>query len=205
MAGLLAGALSMGAGEYVSVRSQRELLEASSLNPQAGTVIPQLDIDANELALVYRARGMSESDAAARADDVLRDHSLDVRGDHQAETNTDEHEAARHRVRRPQSPVSASFFASGALVPVLPYLFGLQGVAALCRGGRPRRRRTRRDRSDRRAALRWTAPRPALRQSLIGYGAATITYLLRVCCSAPAPAHRQPKHLRFDAAPSKEH
>ncbi|MEJ7755417.1 MAG: VIT1/CCC1 transporter family protein [Nocardioidaceae bacterium] len=34
LAGLLAGALSMGAGEYVSVRSQRELLEASSSTPE---------------------------------------------------------------------------------------------------------------------------------------------------------------------------
>ena len=129
MAGLLAGALSMGAGEYVSVRSQRELLEASSLNPQAGTVIPQLDIDANELALVYRARGMSEWDAAARAAEVLRDHSLGMRGDHQAETNTDEHEAVGTGLKAAIS--SFCFFASGALVPVLPYLFGLQGVTAL--------------------------------------------------------------------------
>ena len=176
MAGLLAGALSMGAGEYVSVRSQRELLEASSLNPQAGTVIPQLDIDANELALVYRARGMSELDAAARAADVLRDHSLDVRGDHQAEANTDEHEAVGTGLKAAIS--SFCFFASGALVPVLPYLFGLQGVAALVVA----------------AALVGVALvatgvivgllsggpplRPALRQLLIGYGAATITYLL---------------------------
>ncbi len=48
MAGLLAGALSMGAGEYVSVRSQRELLEASTPNPHTGGVLPQLDVDANE-------------------------------------------------------------------------------------------------------------------------------------------------------------
>ena len=40
MAGLLAGALSMGAGEYVSVRSQRELLEASTPNPHTGAALP---------------------------------------------------------------------------------------------------------------------------------------------------------------------
>src|SRR4051812_42313758 len=71
MAGLLAGALSMGAGEYVSVTSQRELLQASTPDAQAGSALPQLDVDANELALVYRARGMSESEARARATEVL--------------------------------------------------------------------------------------------------------------------------------------
>src|SRR5690554_2012940 len=58
IAGLLAGALSMGAGEYISVSSQRELLTASSPRPQQGSEVAALDVDANELALVYRARGM---------------------------------------------------------------------------------------------------------------------------------------------------
>ena len=65
LSGLLAGALSMGAGEFVSVRSQRELLAASV--PTPGTppsVLPHLDVDANELALVYRARGMEPVEAA---------------------------------------------------------------------------------------------------------------------------------------------
>src|SRR3954468_4745392 len=53
IAGLLAGALSMGAGEYVSVRSQRELLQASQPDPASQAALPHLDVDANELALVY--------------------------------------------------------------------------------------------------------------------------------------------------------
>ena len=61
----------MGAGEYVSVRSQRELLEASTPDPTAATAIPHLDVDANELTLVYRARGMSEAEAKAHAAEVL--------------------------------------------------------------------------------------------------------------------------------------
>ena len=63
LAGLLAGALSMGAGEYISVRSQRELLDASTPRPGAGEAYRHLDVSANELALVYRARGLSPSDA----------------------------------------------------------------------------------------------------------------------------------------------
>lgn len=177
MAGLLAGSLSMGAGEYVSVRSQRELLEASAPNPEARTALPQLDVDANELALVYRARGMSASDATAYATEVLGNYTLGITGHPRAAaTNTDEHEAIGTGLRAGLS--SFCFFASGALIPVLPYLFGLQGTLALVvastlvgtallatgaivglvSGGPPVRR--------------------ALRQLLIGYGAATITYLV---------------------------
>jgi len=71
VAGLLAGALSMGAGEYVSVHSQRELLEASTPSPDADRALKHLDVGANELALVYRARGMSKRAAAAHASEVL--------------------------------------------------------------------------------------------------------------------------------------
>src|SRR5659263_609175 len=72
VAGLLAGALSMGAGEYVSVRSQRELLEASAPGAQANEAVPHLDVEANELELVYRARGMSVEEARIRAGELLR-------------------------------------------------------------------------------------------------------------------------------------
>ena len=175
LAGLLAGALSMGAGEYVSVTSQRELLEASTPSPAAGTALPQLDVDANELALVYRARGMSADEAISHAAEVL--HNLDVSADGRlAGPDADRHEAVGTGVRAGLS--SFCFFASGALIPVLPYLLGLQRVSALIvavilvgiallatgvivgllSGGPPLRR--------------------ALRQLLIGYGAATVTYLL---------------------------
>ena len=175
IAGLLAGALSMGAGEYVSVRSQRELLDASTPDPQAGAALPQLDVNANELALVYRARGMSESEAAAYAAEVLADHTLGLAGrSGEADLGSDAHVAVGTGLGAALS--SFCFFASGALVPVLPYLFGLQGATALVvasvlvgiallatgatvgllSGGPPLRR--------------------ALRQLLIGYGAAAVTY-----------------------------
>lgn len=169
-AGLLAGALSMGAGEYVSVRSQRELLEASTPDPESNSAIAHLDVDANELALVYRARGMAPELATARAAEVMHDHSL-------AETHVvDRHESVGTGVGAALS--SFCFFASGAVIPVLPYLLGLEGAAAvlvaavlvglallgtgavvgLLSGGSPLRR--------------------ALRQLGIGYGAALVTYLL---------------------------
>jgi VIT1/CCC1 family predicted Fe2+/Mn2+ transporter len=174
LAGLLAGALSMGAGEYVSVSSQRELLDASTPSPEARTALPQLDVNANELALVYRARGMSADEADRRVTEVLGD--LGAGGAQFEHTDTDRHEAVGTGIRAAVS--SFAFFASGALIPVLPYLFGLQGTVAvvvaaalvgiallatgivvgLLSGGPPVRR--------------------ALRQLMIGYGAATVTYLL---------------------------
>jgi vacuolar iron transporter family protein len=177
MAGLLAGALSMGAGEYVSVNSQRELLQASNPDAQAGSALPQLDVDANELALVYRARGMSESEAQARATEVLTSGAPGFSGHpRDSSTSTEGQDAVGTGLGAAAS--SFCFFASGALVPVLPYLFGLQGLTAvivaavlvgaallstgvvvgLLSGGPPLRR--------------------ALRQLMIGYGAAAATYLL---------------------------
>ena len=176
LAGLLAGALSMGAGEYVSVNSQRELLEASTPSPEAGAALPELDVNANELALVYRARGMSPEEATGHAAKVLNNLATGGSQSRLAGPDVDQHEAVGTGLRAALS--SFAFFASGALIPVLPYLFGLQGTVAvvvaavlvgiallatgivvgLLSGGPPVRR--------------------ALRQLMIGYGAATVTYLL---------------------------
>ena len=177
LAGLLAGALSMGAGEYVSVRSQRELLDASRPDPGAGAALSYLDADANELTLVYRARGLSAHEAESLAAAVLRDHT---RTDAEAAAESDRGRGQQDLVGTgAQAALSSfAFFASGALVPVLPYLVGLTGTAAvvvattlvglallgtgavvgLLSGGPP-------------------LPR-AGRQLAIGYGAAAATYLL---------------------------
>lgn len=180
LAGLLAGALSMGAGEYVSVRSQRELLAASTPDPFTQTVLPQLDIDANELALLYRARGMDPEGAESRAAEVLGGQPLsqrrpELRGALRP-LDEDEFEAIGTGIGAAVS--SFCFFASGAVVPVLPYLLGLHGVAAvlvasvlvglslLATGATV-------------GLLSGASPvKRGLRQLAIGYGAAAVTYLL---------------------------
>ena len=174
IAGLLAGALSMGAGEYVSVRSQRELLDASRPDPASQAALAHLDVDANELALVYRARGMSEREAAEHAANVLATLHLDE--DDPDAVGVDEADALGSAWGAAIS--SFLFFASGALIPVLPYLFGATGYAAVViaaaavglaligtgaivgvlSGASPLKR--------------------ALRQLAIGFGAAGATYLL---------------------------
>ncbi len=172
LAGLLAGALSMGAGEYVSVRSQRELLEASTPSQEAGAAVPALDVDANELSLIYRARGLSPAQAEARATEVLAGAALS----HAPVEGVDEHEAVGNGLSAGLS--SFCFFASGAIIPVLPFLLGMSGTPAiivsavlvglallgtgaivgLLSGAPPLKR--------------------ALRQLGIGYGAAAVTYVL---------------------------
>lgn len=179
VAGLLAGALSMGAGEYVSVRSQRELLEASTPNPEADALAPLLDVNANELALVYRARGMSAGEAEVHARSMLAGLSRNT-APIPLQTDpsgvSDAHEAIGTGFGAALS--SFCFFASGAVIPLIPYFFGLTGtpaviiasalvgivllgtgsVVGLLSGASPLRR--------------------ALRQLLIGFGAAAVTYLL---------------------------
>lgn len=179
IAGLMAGALSMGAGEYVSVRSQRELLDASEPTKATLVAAPDLNIDANELVLVYRARGMSLADAEHRAAERMGIHGCDCKPDLSApepEARADRHEQLGTGWSAAAS--SFCFFASGAIVPVLPYIVGLSGVTAvivatvlvglalLVTGGI--------------VGLLSGAPplRRALRQLGIGIGAAAATYLL---------------------------
>ncbi|WP_295644727.1 VIT1/CCC1 transporter family protein [uncultured Corynebacterium sp.] len=178
IAGLLAGALSMAAGEYVSVSSQQELLEANTPNPEAGRSVPKLDVEENELALVYRARGMSSEEAASKAQRVFESIIASDRDEKAVSSFTDDIEVEREESGSPMSAAVSSFFlfAMGALIPVLPYLFGAEGVVAavvacvlvglslLLTGGVV-------------GVLSGGAPtKRALRQLVIGFGAAAITY-----------------------------
>ncbi len=140
LAGLLAGALSMGAGEYVSVRSQRELLDAGTPTSAASEVAGALDVDANELALVYRARGMDAGEAQERADAHFTALSAGPGGTGVPGVGARppaEDEAVADGAASvvggawAAASSSAAFFAAGAVVPVLPLLVGLTGTAAL--------------------------------------------------------------------------
>jgi len=177
VAGLLAGALSMGAGEYVSVRSQREMLDATEPSDYADDALPHLDLDANELALVYRTRGMGEQDAHERARRVLEA----ARSVEEAPVTAAVPVGADHEVVGSAFGAAASsflFFASGAIIPVLPWIFGLSGgtaiivalvlvgIALVATGAMV-------------GLLSGASPwKRGLRQLAIGYGAAAVTYAL---------------------------
>ncbi|HEY5720660.1 MAG TPA: VIT1/CCC1 transporter family protein [Gammaproteobacteria bacterium] len=127
VAGLLAGALSMAAGEYVSVRSQREMFEY-----QIGLEREELeeypDEEAEELALIYEARGMELGRARELARDLLKNpqHALDTLAREELGLNPDD-------LGSPWTAAGSSFgaFAAGAAVPLLPFLLHLDDGGTL--------------------------------------------------------------------------
>ncbi|KIK88427.1 MULTISPECIES: VIT1/CCC1 transporter family protein [Micrococcus] len=184
VAGLLAGALSMAAGEYVSVRSQRELLEASSPTQITLEAAQHLDLDHNELTLVYLARGMTPEDAEHRALERLGYLTCDCNPQFSARPDGSQgpvdHSDSFAEIGSAWSASLSSFafFASGALIPILPYIFGMSGlwalglaaamvgVALLFTGGVV-------------GLLSGSSPLArGLRQLAIGFGAAAVTYVL---------------------------
>ena len=148
VSGLLAGALSMGAGEWVSVRSQRELLDASIPDPDAHQAVTDLDVDANELALVFRARGESEEEAERHAKQVFARLAKPATGESGAI-------ALRGPGRHPRvgwrgrsgghahegGPVLVLFLCDGRVLPVDPLHSGPDGHGCDRRRCRDRRRR----------------------------------------------------------------
>jgi VIT1/CCC1 family predicted Fe2+/Mn2+ transporter len=126
VAGLLAGASSMAAGEYVSVRSQREMTERQ-LATERDELAEYPDAEAAELALIYQARGMPEDDAEAFAKRLVARPDIALETLAREELGVDPHELVS-----PYAAAASSFlaFAVGAAVPLLP-LLALPGPAAV--------------------------------------------------------------------------
>jgi VIT1/CCC1 family predicted Fe2+/Mn2+ transporter len=173
IAGLLAGAFSMAAGEYVSVRSQREMYE-HQIGLERAELDEYPDEEAEELALIYAARGMNREDALALAQRTIADprQALDTLAREELGLNPEE-------LGSPWGAALASFlsFGAGALVPLLPFLVvpaemalaaavALTGVALFGVG----------------AMISLFTGRSALRDGLrmlaIGGGAGAVTYLV---------------------------
>ena len=126
VAGLLAGALSMAAGEYVSVRSQREMYEYQiALEREELAEYPQEE--AEELALIYQARGVELSQARAVSQALLANpaKALDVLAREELGLNPDD-------LGSPWRAAATSFvaFGIGAAVPLTPFLAGASGLRA---------------------------------------------------------------------------
>jgi VIT1/CCC1 family predicted Fe2+/Mn2+ transporter len=120
VAGLLAGAFSMGAGEFVSVMSQRELFERQiALEEEELQADPEAE--RRELALIYRAKGLSPDEADALSARIIADRgvALETLAREELGLNPDEL-GSPYRV----SVSSFLSFATGAIVPVVPFLFG---------------------------------------------------------------------------------
>jgi VIT1/CCC1 family predicted Fe2+/Mn2+ transporter/rubrerythrin len=125
IAGLLAGAFSMAAGEYISMQSQRELFERQiALERSELEAMPEEE--QAELAQVYRAKGFTESEAETIAERMFRDpaHALDTLVREELGLDPDE-------LGSPWGAATGSFvaFAIGALIPVIPYVITTGGAA----------------------------------------------------------------------------
>jgi len=125
VAGLLAGAFSMAAGEYVSMRSQRELYEYQ-IGLEREELAEYPEEEAEELALIYHARGLPLARARELAAELLKDpdHALDTLA--REELGLDPGELGS-----PWAAAGSSFaaFASGGVVPLVPFLLGLGALA----------------------------------------------------------------------------
>ncbi len=119
IAGLLAGALSMGAGEYVSVRSQREMYEYQ-IALERDELAEYPEEEAEELALIYAARGMELSRARELGLQMIAnpEHALEALSREELGLNPQD-------LGSPRGAATSSFlsFAAGALPPLVPFLF----------------------------------------------------------------------------------
>ena len=124
VAGLLAGAFSMAAGEYASMRSQRDIYE-HDLRREAIELREWPEEELEELKLIYRAKGLSEEEASNVAHRVMADPQVALDTMAREELGLDPSSLG--------SPWRASFssfaaFTVGAAVPILPYVFGADVV-----------------------------------------------------------------------------
>jgi VIT1/CCC1 family predicted Fe2+/Mn2+ transporter len=133
IAGLLAGAFSMAAGEYVSVRSQRELYEQQiALEEQELEASPEEEQE--ELALIYQAKGIPGDQADELAKQILSNPQTAIDTLAREELGLDP-----TSLGSPWAAALSSFFAFavGAILPVIPYMIAtgteaFVGSAAVC-------------------------------------------------------------------------
>jgi VIT1/CCC1 family predicted Fe2+/Mn2+ transporter len=126
LAGLLAGAFSMAAGEYVSMKAQSELLERE-LEMEALELRRSPDAERAELAQLYESRGVDPDIAGELANEMMRTPELALETHAREELGVDPSSLG--------NPYQAAFasagsFAVGALVPLMPWFFA-SGVVAV--------------------------------------------------------------------------
>ncbi len=125
IAGLLAGAFSMAAGEWVSMQSQRELFERQ-IELERAELEAMPDEEEAELAAAYRAKGFTAEEADRIAHRVFEDPAVALDTIVREELGLDP-----GQLGSPWGAAIGSFmaFVVGAIIPVIPYLF-LSGSAA---------------------------------------------------------------------------
>ena len=125
VAGLLAGAFSMAAGEYVSMRSQRELYE-HRIRVEQAELEEWPEEEEEELVLIYEAKGLSREESQLVAKRIMTRPQVALDTMAREELGLDPKQLG--------SPVRAALssfaaFVAGAIVPVFPYLINAGGLA----------------------------------------------------------------------------
>ncbi len=118
LAGLLAGAFSMAAGEYISMRSQREMFEYQ-IGLERAELAKYPQEEAGELTLIYMARGMEEAEAKKLAQRMVSNPELGLNTLAREELGLNPDDLGSPWVAAVSSFLA---FAAGGLIPLLPYL-----------------------------------------------------------------------------------
>ncbi len=119
VAGLLAGAASMAAGEYVSVKAQSELIEYE-LDRERESIAEKPLLETRELAAIYTQRGIDHDQAMQMAEAVHADPEVALEVHAREELGVDPSATGN-----PLAAAVSSFvaFSIGAFIPLLPWLF----------------------------------------------------------------------------------
>jgi len=127
LAGLLAGAISMALGEWLSVQSSRELYQ-HQINIEREEIANAPEEEVDELALIYQARGIGEEQARHLASQIMSDQksALETLAREELSVNPEELGGSAWEA----AIASFILFALGAIVPVIPYTF-LSGLTAV--------------------------------------------------------------------------
>lgn len=130
VAGLLAGAFSMAAGEYISVTTQREMFEHQIAQEKEELALYPEE-EAEELALIYAARGLPIEDARAMAKTLIADPkmALDTLAREELGLNPDDLGSGLKAALW-----SFLAFSAGALLPLVPFVFGAGAPVMIAAG-----------------------------------------------------------------------
>ncbi len=126
ISGLLAGSFSMATGEYISVKSQRELYE-NQINIEKTELAEFPEEEAKELSLIYQAKGVDKVTADKVSESLINDPEKALDTLIREELGLNPHELGSAMGASLSSFIS---FSLGAIIPILPYLF-LQTPKAL--------------------------------------------------------------------------
>jgi VIT1/CCC1 family predicted Fe2+/Mn2+ transporter len=127
LAGMLAGAFSMAAGEYVSMKAQTELLERE-LEMEAIELRRAPDAERAELAQLYESRGVDPQVAGELAVEMMRTPELALETHAREELGVDPNSLGNPYAA---AGASAGSFGVGALVPLMPWFFAHGGAAVV--------------------------------------------------------------------------